>query len=67
MIDSIILTFVVCLMHAPMSCETRSLDAPFSTPVACLMAGQTEAARWIHDHPAYRLDSWRCGRAEEKI
>ena len=65
--DPLILTFVVCLMHAPTSCETRSLDAPFSTPVACLMAAQTEAARWLADHPAYRLDSWRCGREEKTL
>ena len=67
MIDSIILTFVACLVQDPTWCETRSADAPFSTPVACLMAGQTEAARWLADHPAYRLDSWRCGREEKTL
>ena len=65
--DPLILTFVVCLAREPSHCETRALDAPFATPVACLMAGQTEAARWIHDHPAYRLDSCRCGREEKTL
>ena len=65
--DPIILTFVVCLVRQPAQCETRSLDAPFPTPVACLMAGQTEAARWLADHPAYRLDSWRCGKEEKTL
>ena len=65
--DPLILTFVVCLAREPAQCETRALDAPFATPVACLMAGQTEAARWIHDHPAYRLDSWRCGKEEKNL
>ena len=65
--DPIILTFVVCLLRQPELCETRTLDAPFPTPVACLMAGQTEAARWLAEHPAYRLDSWRCGREENVL
>ena len=65
--NPLVLTLVVCLARQPTWCETRSVDAPFSTPVACLMAGQTEAARWIHDHPAYRLDSWRCGRGEKTL
>ena len=65
--DPLILTFVVCLAREPVRCETRALDAPFATPVACLMAAQTEAARWLADHPAYRLDSWRCGREENTL
>ena len=67
MTDPIILTLIVCLARQPASCERRMLDAPFPTPVACLMAGQTEAARWLADHPAYRLDSWRCGRDESRL
>ncbi len=65
LMDPLILTFVVCLVRQPAACETRALDAPFATPVACLMAGQTEAARWLADHPAYRLDSWRCERGDK--
>ena len=65
--DPIILTFVVCLARQPEICETRAIEAPFPTPVACLMAGQTEAARWLAEHPAYRLDSWRCGREENTL
>lgn len=62
--DPLVLTFLVCLIRAPEQCETHTLDMPFATPVACLMAGETEAARWISDHPAYGLASWRCGREE---
>lgn len=64
--DPITLSFVVCLTSAP-ACETRALEAPFPTPIACLLAGQTEAERWLHDHPSYRLQSWRCGREEKSL
>ena len=64
--DPITLSFVVCLMSAP-ACETRALEAPFPTPIACLLAGQTEAERWLRDHPSYRLQSWRCGREEKSL
>ncbi|WP_205216074.1 hypothetical protein [Acidibrevibacterium fodinaquatile] len=53
-------------MSAP-ACETRTLAAPFPTPIACLLAGQTEAERWLRDHPSYRLQSWRCGREEKAL
>ena len=65
--NPIALSLIVCLIAAPDRCETRALDAPFPTPVACLIAGQTEAARWLADHPAYRLDSWRCGKEEKTL
>lgn len=64
--DPITLSFVVCLTSAP-ACETRTLAAPFPTPIACLLAGQTEAERWLRDHPSYRLQSWRCGREEKSL
>ena len=67
MLDPIVLTFVVCLADASARCETRALDAPFPTPTACLMAGLPEAAKWLHDHPAYRLARWRCGREEKTL
>ncbi|MGC8524368.1 MAG: hypothetical protein ACP5M5_08780 [Acidibrevibacterium sp.] len=64
--DPITLSFVVCTLSAP-ACETRTLAAPFPTPIACLRAGQTEAERWLRDHPNYRLQSWRCGREERAL
>ena len=65
--EPIVLSLVVCLMQAPERCETRALDAPFPTPIACLLAGQTEAERWLATHPAYRLARWRCGREEKNL
>ncbi len=54
MMTPIILTFVVCLMHAPTSCETRTIDTPFPTPVACLIGEPSFDP--LADHPiaAYR-------------
>ena len=64
--DPISLTLTVCLMAAPDRCETREA-ALFEIVTACLMAAQSEAARWIGDHPAYRLAAWRCGREEMRL
>ena len=64
--DPISLTLTVCLLTAPDRCETREA-ALFEIVTACLMAAQSEAARWIGDHPAYRLAAWRCGREEMRL
>ena len=64
--DAIALTLTVCLLAAPDRCETREA-ALFEIVTGCLMAAQTEAARWLADHPAYRLASWRCGREEKAL
>lgn len=64
--DPISLTLTVCLIAAPDRCETREA-ALFEIVTACLMAAQSEAARWIGDHPAYRLAAWRCGREEMRL
>lgn len=64
---SIILSLVVCLSSAPDQCETRILAADFPTPIACLMAAETEAMRWLSLHPSYRLARWRCGREESSL
>lgn len=66
MMDPIALTLTVCLLAAPDRCEAREA-ALFQIVTACLMAAQTEAARWITDHPAYRLAAWRCGREEKSL
>ena len=64
--DAIALTLTVCLLAAPDRCETREA-ALFEIVTACLMAAQSEAARWIGDHPSYRLATWRCGREEKAL
>ena len=66
MMDPIALTLTVCLLAAPDRCETREA-ALFQIVTACMMAAQTEAARWIGDHPSYRLAAWRCGREERNL
>lgn len=64
--DPIALTLTVCLIAAPDRCEAREIDTTFPLVTACLMAAQSEAAKWLAVHPAYRLAAWRCGR-EEKL
>ena len=65
--DLIALTLTVCLIAAPDRCESREINATFPIVTACLMAAQTEAERWLRDHPSYRLQSWRCGREEKAL
>lgn len=64
--DPLALTLVMCLTAAPERCETREI-AQFEIVTACLAAAQTEAARWLAAHPAYRLAAWRCGREEKNL
>ena len=67
MLDSIVLVITVCMLNNPTNCETKEIDGDFPTPIACLMAGQTEAVKWLYAHPAYRIDSWKCGKKESSI
>ena len=54
------LAFVACLSTAPDACERRSLYYSDITPMDCLMAAQPELARWLVDHPRYRVSRWSC-------
>jgi len=40
--------------------EKRVPMENFASPVGCTMSGQQRAQEYLHDHPAYRLKSWRC-------
>ncbi|AXQ94488.1 hypothetical protein ORIO_23395 (plasmid) [Cereibacter azotoformans] len=55
------LAFVACLSAAPEACEKRSLYySDDLSPRACLLRAPPELAKWVLDHPKYRVSSWRC-------
>lgn len=68
------LTFWACLAGSPVDCREVSLvyDGQALTPMACLVHGQAEIARWISEHPGYELrrdpttgSGYRCGPLHE--
>jgi len=53
------LVLTVCLAASPTSCKEER--PPFEGSLLdCAMQGQTAAARWLAQHPAYTLSRWRC-------
>lgn len=54
------LAFVACLSTAPNACEQRSLYYSDISPMACLMGAQPELAKWVDEHPKYRVTRWSC-------
>lgn len=59
------LVVAVCMIDQPSHCRDVYLnfEAENVTPQQCMMYGQMEMAKWIGDHPGYRIMKWRCGRA----
>jgi hypothetical protein len=62
----------VCLLSSPAECREVTLnyetDAASVTPQQCMMYGQMEMAKWIVDHPGYRIVKWKCsGKLEKSI
>lgn len=57
--------FVVCMIERPLQCRDVYLnfEAENVTPHQCMSYGQQEMAKWIMDHPGFRITKWRCGRA----
>jgi hypothetical protein len=55
----------VCLISAPGSCKDVHLTytEEYLTPHQCVMRGQPEMARWIAEHPQWRIARWTCSRA----
>jgi hypothetical protein len=52
------LSMVFCLIADPTQCHTVTPlipDDQFLTMSNCPMAGQTEGARWVDEHPLYRM------------
>ena len=59
------LVVAVCLIDQPERCKDVHLNfaAENVTPQQCMQYGQMEMAKWIGDHPGYRIMKWRCGPA----
>ena len=55
------LYFTACVAAAPDTCESQRLPLEVASPALCLGIAQMELARWIGDHPTYRITAWRCG------
>lgn len=57
---------IVCSTANPAACENRVL--PFQGPIlTCTMAGQFEVAAWAANHPAWKVDRWKCRIREVRI
>lgn len=54
------LVFVVCLSAEPATCERRALQFTDITPTACVLEAQPELARWVGEHPGWRVQRWTC-------
>lgn len=62
------IVLVVCLLTDPGKCKEEHLPDVVQTqnPASCAVASVPHMARWMGDHPAYRLVSWRCTPAGER-
>jgi len=54
------LAFVTCLAASPTDCEDRSLIFQEGTPHSCMMIAQPQLARWVEEHPKWRVARWKC-------
>ena len=55
------LVLTVCPLAAPERCqeETPRLAPPLNM-WGCMVQGQVYAARWVDEHPRWRLRRWAC-------
>jgi len=60
MLSMIELVFVVCLSAAPAACERRAMQFTDLTMMACISGAQPQLARWVSDHPGWRIQRWAC-------
>jgi len=57
------LSMVFCLISDPTQCRTVTPLIPddYSLSMSsCPLAGQTEGAKWVEEHPRYRMTRVRC-------
>ena len=57
------LSIVFCMVSEPGQCQTVNPIVPDDQPLtmsSCQIAGQIEGAKWINDHPKYRVTRVRC-------
>ncbi len=55
------LDFTAGAANAPDTCESRRLPLDVPDARACLHVAQPQLARWVGEHPRYRITRWRCG------
>jgi hypothetical protein len=55
----------VCLIDDPARCKSVSLvyAAEALTPMQCVMRAQPEMAKWVGEHPGWKITRWTCRRA----
>ena len=55
------LVLVYCLSSEPDQClERRELREEVGSAIECNMKAQTMAQEFVHAHPRFRLQGWRC-------
>jgi len=60
------LVLTVCLLSAPTACRDEWPEFAGESLTACMTQGQFRAARWVEQHPAYRIAKWRCQPAQAR-
>ena len=52
----------VCMLTSPTVCKVERVQQSVEErpPVACIVEGQSTVAIWQQQHPAWRIDKWRC-------
>jgi len=56
------LVVLVCLANSPTYCKDAALNysAESTTPMQCLMQAQIEIAKWVAEHPNWRVERYSC-------
>jgi hypothetical protein len=52
----------VCLLSSPHICKEQRVEQSIEErpPISCIVEGQSTIATWQQEHPAWRIDSWKC-------
>ena len=52
----------VCLMGSPATCKIERVQQSVEErpPISCIVEGQSTVAVWQQQHPAWRVDKWKC-------
>ncbi len=57
------LLFVTCLSVSPTECQERSMLFTDISPMTCMMGAQPELAKWVNEHPKWKVSQWKCQMA----
>jgi hypothetical protein len=69
------IVLATCLIASPLTCKDIELHvtpehgASLQLPYYCARQGQLEIAKWIGEHPEWRVEKWSCppiGRVGQK-